>query len=123
MNKKDFLKNILEHSKMIHEFVYYDRPLFFSVRMPNNEIYLLLWSDCNEKTEFWLNIRVSEDNYNNMLNDKIDILSTILLEKEAFLIAYSNTKTRTRVITLENIKDKWLPDSNVFINGDFKNRH
>ncbi|GEM_PF-3499095 len=106
--------------ELIEVYEFYDKPLLFSCRNEDNDIFLAVFIDENENFDTWLYTKMSSQRFTQVWSGEIDLHDAFAkAEKEVIFevqIPYDNEQPiAVKTISSSLIHEEWLPLPGQFV--------
>ncbi|PIC63871.1 hypothetical protein CSV79_09345 [Sporosarcina sp. P13] len=119
----------LKLSEVIHTFEYYDFPLFFISKSPNNELFLNYYiEELEESVDKWLYSRISNKERVDLIEQRISVLNLLnrLLQKQRLHHLYIDSKSeqtsetaKIEMVNSSNFDSESFPEEDFFVEYDY----
>jgi len=119
----------LEQSEIVHTFEYYDFPLFFISKSPNNVLFLNYYiEEISENVDKWLFSRITNKERKDLIEQRLSVLNLLnhLLKKQRLYHLYVETnlnelnkEVKIELVNSSNFDPESFPEEDFFVEYDF----
>ena len=117
-NNKDITEDSFAGLEPVKTIMYYDRPILYTCKNKDEELYLAMLVEEKGRSNTWLYIWVSDDRINALKANKLSLYEAFKEAEnhKAYQITLDE-ENNPKIDTIEaiNIPDKFLPDDDLYI--------